>query len=525
MKAQTLRAFIEVHTWVGLIAGFALFIAFYAGAITVFTHELHEWDDYKVWNAPQDSVSDAQHLVDSVVAQYPAARESFSVQLPGEHGPRAVAYWYERQASGEYKTHEFRWNNGKLEEGTDQSQLAGFVYRLHYTAGLPSTWSTYVLGFVCILYGVALVTGVIMYAPSFLSDLFALRIGSSLKRLWQDAHNVIGVLSLPFHVIFAWSGAVLCIGTLLLAPFQFMVFDGKLLKIIAADLDLVTEAPAAHTPEAMLPVADLIARAQQAAPGFEVEQLQYTQGGDANAQVSLYGSTQSRTLTSLTGVALDANTGRVLRTLDPGTFSAGTTFYRGLVSLHFGEFGHAAVKWLYFILGLAGAFLFFSGNLLWVEARRNRRTPEQTRSSRVMAQVTLGVGLGCIAGISAAFVAARVLPNDWADRAHDVEIVYYAVFLASVAWALVRPPGRAASELLTASALLTLAVPVADSWVTGMTPWRSIAQGQWISFSVAILSLVFATAFWRMGQAVRRREIHGEPNSVWAARRTALQRS
>ena len=142
-----------------------------------------------------------------------------------------------------------------------------------------------------------------------------------------------------------------------------------------------------------------------------------------------------------------------------------------------------------------------------------------------MAQVTLGVGLGCIAGISAAFVAARVLPDAWADRAHDVEIVYYAVFLASVAWALVRPPGRAASELLTASALLTLAVPVADSWVTGMTPWKSIAQGQWISFSVAILSLVFAAAFWRMAQAVRRREIHGEPNSVWAARRTALQRS
>ena len=43
MKAATLRRFLSVHTWMGLIAGMALFIAFYAGAITVFSHELNGW--------------------------------------------------------------------------------------------------------------------------------------------------------------------------------------------------------------------------------------------------------------------------------------------------------------------------------------------------------------------------------------------------------------------------------------------------------------------------------------------------
>lgn len=524
MKAQTLRTFIDVHTWVGLIAGFALFIAFYAGAITVFTHELHEWDDFKTWNVHEDSIEDAQRLVQSVSERYPAAREAFSLQLPGDHGPRAVLYWYERQANGEYETHEFRWSDGKLEEGTDQSQLADFIYRLHYTAGIPAPWGTYTLGFVCILYGVALVTGIILYAPVFLTDLFALRVGANLKRLWQDAHNVIGVLSLPFHVIFAWSGAVLCIGTLLLAPFQFMVFDGKLLKIIGSDLDLVAAAPAANAPQAMLPVADLIARAQRSLPGLEVEQLQFTQAGDANAQVSLYGALDERALTSLAGVALDANTGAVLRTLDANNFSPGTTFYRGLVSLHFGDFGQLAVRWLYFVLGLAGAFLFFTGNLLWVEARRNRRGPTQTRSSRFMAQLTLGVCLGCIAGISAAVVAARVLPASWPDRGHDMELVYYVVFLVAIAWALVRPPSRGATELLAGCAGLTLAIPVADGFVTGMTPWHSLAQRAWVPLSITVLSLLFAAAFWMMARAVRRRERNGEPNSVWSlpAERTGV---
>ena len=35
-----------------------------------------------------------------------------------------------------------------------------------------------------------------------------LRPGRNLKRFWQDAHNVIGVLSLPMHVMFAVTGAM-----------------------------------------------------------------------------------------------------------------------------------------------------------------------------------------------------------------------------------------------------------------------------------------------------------------------------
>jgi len=207
MKPQTLRTFIDVHTWVGLIAGFALFIAFYAGSITVFSHEVFEWDAIREQQRPHDSIADADALIAAAIQQHPRAGESFNLQLPGDHGPRLVMHWYERLPGGTFATHEFRWSDGALDETPDQSQLAELIDRLHYTAGLPAPWGPYSFGFICILYGVALVTGVIMYAPGFLRDLFALRVGKNLKRFWQDAHNVIGVLSLPFHVIFAWSGA------------------------------------------------------------------------------------------------------------------------------------------------------------------------------------------------------------------------------------------------------------------------------------------------------------------------------
>ena len=42
-SSQTLRTFTTLHTWVGLVAGFGLFVAFYAGALTLFHHDLPLW--------------------------------------------------------------------------------------------------------------------------------------------------------------------------------------------------------------------------------------------------------------------------------------------------------------------------------------------------------------------------------------------------------------------------------------------------------------------------------------------------
>ena len=52
MKAATLRAFLSVHSWMGLLAGMALFIAFYAGAITVFTHALSSCRPHRLPRKP-----------------------------------------------------------------------------------------------------------------------------------------------------------------------------------------------------------------------------------------------------------------------------------------------------------------------------------------------------------------------------------------------------------------------------------------------------------------------------------------
>lgn len=510
MKAATLRAFLSVHSWMGLLAGMALFIAFYAGAITVFTHALSSWQTTPpaTQAVPADPVAAAQTLLDTVITAHPQVAESFLVLLPGEHGPLARVYWYGPQAdaSGGMRQYQLS-SNGALLELPQRVGFADFLYDLHFTAGLPRTFGTYLFGVVSVLYGLALVSGVVLYAPVFFKDLFALRIGANLKRLWQDAHNVVGMLSLPFHVIFAWSGAVLCLGVLLLAPFQFLVFDGKLLQILEPDFELTPHVAPANRAAPVLPMATLLEKARAASPGFVPESVSYHDAGDANARVEVYGHHDQRQLNTLGGVALEGATGKVLRVLSPRTMRAGTAALRGLQGLHFGNFGHAPLQWLYFLLGLGGAFLFYSGNLLWIETRRKRRQLAQPRRTHAMARLTVGVCLGSVAGISALFSAARVLPPG------QERVVYYAVFAACVLWAALRPTARGAYEVLLACAALTAAIPLASCFsATGLVlPWRDT-----LVLTVDVVALVMAWSYWQLARASKRRGAQGDPNSVWA---------
>jgi uncharacterized iron-regulated membrane protein len=522
MKAATLRTYIAVHTWVGLVAGFALFIAFYAGAITVFNKQLHTWETASSARAPMASEAGAQALIDAVLRRHPQAGASMMLHLPSLNEPQLALHWDEHASDGSETEHQFRLApDGTLLDPKPQSELSHFLYRLHYTAGLPASWGIYVLGLVCILYGLALATGVVAYAPQFLKDLFALRVGKNLKRMWQDAHNVIGILSLPFHIMFAWSGAVLALGVLLLAPFQFLVFDGKLLALIEPDIAATAPLKAAGTAGPLLPADQLLARARQAAPGMVVAQVHYQHAGDSNAHIVAYGDIGQRTLASSAAVVLKAGSGAVVRVITPQQYSPGTSFLRGLQTLHYGNFGHVAVQWIYFLLGLAGAFLFYSGNLLWIEARRKRLAQRQPLSGRLMAQATLGVCLGCVAGVSALFLANKLWPAApgtlplWEERA------YYGIFLLVLAWAFVRPPARAAHELLGLCAALTLAIPLAQWAASGVHPLLSLWRADWVVVSVNAVALCAGCAFWTMARAALRRGRHGDPHSVWSLRARA----
>ncbi|WP_283149859.1 PepSY-associated TM helix domain-containing protein [Silvimonas soli] len=509
-SSATLRLFQSLHTWTGLLAGFALFVAFYAGAITVFQDDIAIWQNPANRSHHVETPAEGQLLIDRVIAAHPDAKARLSLQLPTETGSRYVAWWFD--------TAKKDWQSATLAhmDGTakPESDLTSFINAVHYSLGIP-VGGIYFMGVVSVLYCLALVSGLLIHLPRLSKDLLALRAGKNLKRLWQDAHNLIGVFSLPFHIIFATTAAVFCLYGLLLTGFDTLAYGGKLMGKINGALDVTTETPAANKSAVMLPLPELLERARQQAPDFEASALTLLNYGDANAEAAVRGNSE-RSLAPYGNIGVHLADGHILDTQIAGERDINHATMSGAYSLHFGSFGHYAVKWLYFVLGLMGAFLFYSGNLLWVESRRKSRQEQQGRAPYHMAQATIGVCIGTCVAISGAFVAAQLGAALNLDVPLLEREVCYGLFFCALLFAFTRPPIVAAVHLLRAAALMTFCIPLANGLLTGdyllITPWR----GDWQIFGVDAIALLMGGGFLWLARLTRRRQQAGQANSVWA---------
>lgn len=509
LSSDTLKRFISVHSWLGIITGMALFIAFYAGALTMYEGALYQWTNPALRGASQN-LSGADAWVAKLAAE-PAAGGDFTLALKA--GEPLTASYLEMNDNG-YRAHV-----GLFDAQDDwvwlgePSQLDRFINTLHFSLGLPVMPGSLLMGIVSLVYFLALATGILIHLPQLASDVYALRLGKNLKRLWLDAHNLIGVLSLPFHVMFAFTGFLICL--MFVMPDVF-----ARLTPASAAVEAYREQSGAergYRPEArvddavsgpVVPVAHLLAQAKAEVPGLEPERIEYIGYGSASATATVAGRV-SDGLIGTANVTLSLRDGKVSKTETAATRTTAQALEGGYLHLHYGDFGGELLRSLYLLLGLAGAFLFYSGNLLWVESRRRQRQAEQQRSAWRMAQLTLGVCLGCCAGIAVSLLSNRVLPAAVAARTVWESSSYYAGFFAALLWAFARPPGRASYELLLTNAALYLALPLAD--VLYM-----VAHGD---ASWAQLNLLFAgigALFLKLGLAVRHRAYHGQPNSVWA---------
>ncbi|HTV85414.1 MAG TPA: PepSY-associated TM helix domain-containing protein [Dyella sp.] len=515
MKAVTLRTFQTVHTWAGLIAGFALFVAFYAGALTVFHDAIATWQN-PPWRSAPDAHVPLSALVDRFVTLHPKARDDFGVVLPSDGAHAAYVFWLSDQGS-RYASYS---QLAAPRDESDPGNLADFVYALHDSLGWP-TVGLYIMGIASVLYGLALVSGVLIHLPHLVSDLFAMRVGRNLKRLWQDAHNAIGVVSLPFHIIFAVTGALFCLFTPTLAALNWTAFDGKLYGQFAQAVATAPTLPASGVQAIMQTPQALIARARQAALAsdvttFDPDYMHFVNYGDRNAVVQVRGKSL-HTLATYGDVALAGADGRVLSTYVGSKHSINTGSNWAMYGLHFGTYGGTALRWLYLGLGLAGAFLFYSGNVLWIESRRKRRHLDQPRRTRVMARVTIGVCIGTCLGISGAFAAVWL--SAYVDVAVGIaqRVAFYGLLCAALAYAFTRPIAQAAVHLLGATAALTALVACADLARNAATFAADFSQPAYTVLGVDLTGLALAWIFARLAIATMRRARHGDPNSVWSA--------
>jgi len=518
MKIRTdiVKMYKEIHGWVGIISGLALFIAFYAGAITMFEEPLQRWASPQSGLAAPVSLERTPELVAAVLAEHPEAAKGYEIHLAtGPEQPARVSWSVRNPGADEHAAPQTFYAalapDGSLQvEEQGPSSVAQFVDVLHQQVGLPFAHeiSMPIMGGIALLYAVAIVSGLIVLLPSLVKDFFAMRIGKNAKRMWLDLHNVLGVLSLPFHLVMALTAVVFA--------FHDQFYDAQGATFARGGSGGMTEVSAPPPDREPLAPAAIVQRVREQAPDFGLRSLNYLQRPDGARILRVTGSDPRYGLRGPTYALaeLDPYTGRFTETdYMPGMQDGWGATITSFFALHFGNFGGAGIRWTYFLLGLAGAFLFYTGNLLWIESRRRRERKAgavmQTRSTRILGALTVGVPLGCIAGISVTVAAAKPLGLNASEGIHSA--IYYAVFLAFTGWALLRGAARAGIELLPLAAAAMLLVPAATL--------VSLGQGQSASVTmVDLTALLAAGVLWLAWRNTRRRGRKGERDSVWSAR-------
>ncbi|WP_163591160.1 PepSY-associated TM helix domain-containing protein, partial [Klebsiella variicola] len=78
-------------------------------------------------------------------------------------------------------------------------------YRFHFELHMAPIWGRWVVGVCAFAMLVALISGIVTHRRIF-ADLFTFRRDKAAQRSWLDAHNVTGVLALPFHLMITYTG-------------------------------------------------------------------------------------------------------------------------------------------------------------------------------------------------------------------------------------------------------------------------------------------------------------------------------
>ncbi|MFT4056473.1 MAG: PepSY-associated TM helix domain-containing protein [Novosphingobium sp.] len=520
MKLPTdlVRMYREIHGWVGIIAGLALFIAFYAGALTMFEEPLQRWASPPSTLAPAPSLERTPELVAKVKAAYPQAARGYEVNLvidaahPGRVSWRAPGGKRGEHGGGATYFASLAPDGSLRVETQQRSEVANFIDVLHQQVGLPFPhWLAMpIMGGISLLYVIAMISGVAVLLPSLVSDLFALRIGRNVKRMWLDLHNLLGLMSLPFHIIIALTAVVFAFHD------EFYGAQRLAFSDAASRARPMMRAEAAINSTPTITPVRIVQRLKEQAPGFTPHQIVYGQGGGILPALRVQGTDPRYGQRGPTyGIAgLDPDTAEIVdRNYMPGMQDGWSATTTGLFTLHFGSFGGYPIRWTYFLMGLAGAFLFYTGNLLWIESRRKRERKagavEQTRATRVLAALTVGVPTGCVAGIAVTLAAAKVAGASATYGIHSA--VYYTVFLGCTGWSLLRGGARAGSEMPIFAGIAMLSIPAA-SMLRGSACYD--ATELLLIDGVAVL-MAFGLA--GIARAARRRRCTGLTDSVWSS--------
>lgn len=427
MNKEFIKRLTLAHGWLGLIFSGLLFIIFFAGSIALFRQEITNWSmqpHFPVTQGKQISVERALDI--ALKGRDYDAKEHITLVLPSAENRyfQAVVDIKNRPVEPHYDYMHIDPVSGKIVSEGGQFELAEFIYHLHYDLNIPQ--GKYILGFVTLFFLFALISGIFIHARKFFSNFFQYRAGNHKRSQLLDMHNVVGVVSLPFTIMYAISGLIFNLVIIYQVAFAITVYKGDG-EALLKDAGFATIAPVwQDKPASRINLDELI---QDVTDDYQLapRTIRLYNYGDESGLVQLFSKDNSQ-LTVNYNNAYALTTGEMTIQSDsrvPNSLVVGTGVLR---KLHYGNYASLDLRLVYLFLGFAVCALIITGNLLWLEKREKQRN-FSARTLTIARYVTLVSSAGIMVSTAMAFIVERLMPATLAERGHLIGTAFWS-FLA-----------------------------------------------------------------------------------------------
>lgn len=432
MKATFRASMNELHTWAGVVFGALLFAIFWMGTLSVFDHEINRWMIPSTRLAPAEKLPSLDSYL-SFFAEKGARSPSWTIVLPSERQPATILI-----ANDGGRNVRQSMDPATGEPLPEAYSLAGtgFIFPFHYNLNLAFAQIGYwIVGAAGMAMMIMCISGVVIHRKMF-ADFFTFRLRVPASRSLLDLHNVAGVIGFPFHFLIALSGLIILFT--LYFPAGWAVLYQNDPRAFTRDLADRYARPRLNQPADRLPLDQLAAQASARWQGAPPSMVRIWHPGDAASYVEIHRSIADGITTRTQVAYFDGRSGELIHESRSGPALSVQRFIAGL---HFIQFSHWTLRWIYFSLGLVGCTLIATGYLFWLESRRKKSVQGQG-GTRFVDGLTIGSVSGIMIATLAFLIANRLLPVDAAafgiGRSGLEVLAFYLVWLVAYAHAWVR---------------------------------------------------------------------------------------
>jgi uncharacterized iron-regulated membrane protein len=359
MQTRTIRAWTWVHKWSSLVSTLFLLMLCITGLPLVFTHEIDEVLLQQQWEPanPAGPKLDLDQVLEVALSRHPgevAAFMSFDEDRPVVN----VTSTDPNGPAGVFNFQPIDQTSGEAAPLVAGHPVMEFILQLHTDMflGLPGMLF---LGAMGLLLVVALVSGVVLYAPFMRRLPFGtVRANKAARTRWLDYHNLLGVVTLAWVLVVGVTGVVNTLATPVIAYWK---------NTALSELTAAYDAPAPAGERASLDAA--VRRAKAALPGMTLQFVAFpgsSYSTDHHYAVFFHGDTPLTTHMT-TPALIDARTGE-LSAVAPMPWYVKTLSLSQ--PLHFGDYGGLALKILWALLDIATIVILVSGLYLWLAKRK-----------------------------------------------------------------------------------------------------------------------------------------------------------